>query len=203
MKNLTKFTEVVALFIAIPITFLALGNLPRIPILVLVGLAVIGILLLDKKFDKKRFNSINKKYFRVIFIRALVATPLLTILALFTVPEPFALPLSLPLLWLLIIVLYPVLSAYPQEIIYRGFLFHRYSMLFPKNFLNLVSSFFYSFLHIIYQNPVAIVLSFIGGYLLSKTYSDTKSLLMVGIEHAIYGQIVFTVGLGTFFFKPF
>lgn len=33
-------------------------------------------------------------------------------------------------MWALVIVLYPILSVYPQELIFRAFLFHRYAPLF-------------------------------------------------------------------------
>lgn len=48
---------------------------------------------------------------------------------------------------------------------------------------------------------LSLLLTIPGGYLLSATYSKTKSLLVTGIEHAIYGNLVFTVGLGFYFYN--
>jgi membrane protease YdiL (CAAX protease family) len=53
----------------------------------------------------------------------------------------------------------------------------------------------------VFLNPLAVLLTIPGGFLLSKTYGRTKSLLVTGIEHAIYGNLVFTVGLGFYFYK--
>jgi hypothetical protein len=45
------------------------------------------------------------------------------------------------------------------------------------------------------------VLSFLGGLLFAKTYRDTGSLRAVFVEHYIYGAVIFTVGLGEFFYN--
>lgn len=42
----------------------------------------------------------------------------------------FAFPREDPLIWALVMVLYPLLSVYPQELIFRGFVFHRYATVF-------------------------------------------------------------------------
>ena len=107
----------------------------------------------------------------------------------------------MPMLWLLIMLLYPIISAYPQELIYRSFFFHRYKLLFKsEKAMVITNAALYSFLHIIYLNIVAPVLTLIAGYLFCRTYLANKSVLMPGIEHALYGMIVFTTGLGVFFY---
>lgn len=44
------------------------------------------------------------------------------------------------------------------------------------------------------------VLSLIGGWLFTRRYQRSRSLLAVAIEHALYRQLVFTIGLGEFFY---
>lgn len=56
-------------------------------------------------------------------------------------------------------------------------------------------------MHIIFRNPVAPLLTLPGGYLFATTYTRTRSLLITGIEHALYGDLVFTIGLGIYFYK--
>ena len=67
----------------------------------------------------------------------------------------------------------------------------------------LASAAAFSLLHVIYGNAPAVIFSFIGGYLFSRTYADTQSLFVTSLEHAIYGNMVFTVGLGHYFYEGF
>jgi len=58
------------------------------------------------------------------------------LLALVLILEPgtlFYFPRTHPVIWVLVMILYPGLSAYPQELIYRSFFFHRYSKIFKNN----------------------------------------------------------------------
>jgi uncharacterized protein len=59
----------------------------------------------------------------------------------------------------------------------------------------------FAFLHIIFGNLVAPLLTIPRGYLFTRTYVRTGSLVAVSIEHAVYGNIVFTVGLGVYFYR--
>ena len=59
-----------------------------------------------------------------------------------------------PQFWALVMVLYPVLSVYPQGIIYRGFFFERYQSLFrsPADMI-LASAAAFAFSHVIFRVP--------------------------------------------------
>jgi len=39
-----------------------------------------------------------------------------------------------------------------------------------------------------------------GGWLFGGTYRRSRSLGLVCLEHALYGDLIFTVGLGQYFF---
>jgi hypothetical protein len=105
-----------------------------------------------------------------------------------------------PVVWLLIIVLYPPLSVVPQEILYRLFFFARYAGLFPaKNTMLIANTLCFVFMHIVFGNAIAIVATLIGGYFFADTYSRTQSLRLVSLEHSLYGIMIFTFGLGEFF----
>jgi hypothetical protein len=56
-------------------------------------------------------------------------------------------------------------------------------------------------MHIIFGNVIAPLLTIPGGYLFCRTYARTGSLPAAAIEHAVYGDIVFTVGLGVYFYN--
>jgi hypothetical protein len=42
-------------------------------------------------------------------------------------------------------------------------------------------------------------LTLVGGVLFGYHHALSRSLLLVSIEHALFGQVMFTVGLGRFF----
>jgi membrane protease YdiL (CAAX protease family) len=107
-------------------------------------------------------------------------------------------------IWLLIMIGYPVLSVFPQELIYRAFLFERYRPLFGNgNAMILASATVFGFGHVVFHNWISVALTFVGGFLFAKTYQRTKSLLVVSVEHALYGCAIFTIGYGQFFFDRF
>jgi len=113
----------------------------------------------------------------------------------------FIIPRKMPLLWAFILILYPIISALPQEFIYRQFYFERYNELFKgHNRIIWSSAITFSWLHIFYHNWVAILFSFLGGVIFAHSYQRTRSLKLVWLQHSIYGLWIFTVGLGHFFF---
>ena len=40
----------------------------------------------------------------------------------------------------------------------------------------------------------------LGGWLFARRYQRTRSLLTVSVEHALYGVLIFTIGLGDLFY---
>ena len=113
------------------------------------------------------------------------------------------LPRERPQLWMMICLLYPFLSALPQEFLYRQFYFWRYRGALPAGRWGiLVNAAVFAYLHLMYDNWVAIVLTFAGGLLFAWTYLATRSLAWPWVEHAVYGLAVFTFGLGAFFYEP-
>lgn len=112
----------------------------------------------------------------------------------------FDLPRSHPWIYLAMCLFYPVFSAFGQEVIYRTFLFRRYGELFGKPWLTvLFSGISFSFLHIVYYDPVSMVLTFMGGLWFARLYQQTRSVLFTAVLHGVMGIIVFGVGLGRYF----
>ena len=134
--------------------------------------------------------------------RSLGVLVILILATYIIVPDQlFFLPRQITWLWVIIMLMYPVWSVIPQELIYRTFFFQRYRSLFKRDAtLIIASAVSFSFMHIIFENWVAIIFSLIAGIVLSIVYSRHRSLLGISLEHAIYGNIVFTTGLGTFFY---
>jgi membrane protease YdiL (CAAX protease family) len=139
----------------------------------------------------------------MVVFKAVVVAALLSMGLLVFAPEKiFNLPHSKTGLWLIVMVIYPFFSALPQELIYRAFFFHRYRPIFPgEGQMALASVTAFAFMHIIFGNAIAPLLTIPGGYLFCRTYARTGSLPAAAIEHAAYGDIVFTVGLGVYFYN--
>ncbi len=55
--------------------------------------------------------------------------------------------------------------------------------------------------HLLYANGVPPLLSFPEGLLFGWRYVHTRSLLAVSIEHTLWGNHMFTVGIGWFFYS--
>jgi len=64
----------------------------------------------------------------------------------------------------------------------------------------LASALVFAFAHVLYINWIAPLLSFIAGIIFATTYAKTKSLALVTIEHGLYGNALFLVGLGWYFY---
>jgi uncharacterized protein len=105
-----------------------------------------------------------------------------------------------PWQWALVMILYPLLSVLPQELLFRVYFFQRYSSVFGRGVsLMAVNALSFAFVHIIFGNWIAVGLSGIGGVLFASTYDKSRSLLLVSLEHAVFGNFLFTIGLGQYF----
>ena len=117
------------------------------------------------------------------------------------VPEQlFAMPLHRPELWAAVMLLYPLLSVLAQEVLFRAFFAYRFEHLLGTRPLLLFNAAVFAAVHAVFGNPLAVVLSFLGGILFMSTYLRTRSVSMSTIEHALYGDLIFTVGLGAYFY---
>ncbi|CAB5136983.1 hypothetical protein D3OALGA1CA_3605 [Olavius algarvensis associated proteobacterium Delta 3] len=197
--------EFTAVFFGLPGIFAA-GWIPiySIPLLILFSLICLLILIRDPGFDNRRLVRLGawKQLVRPMLIRLLLGCLLIGGATVAFRPELlFGFPKSHPVIYMFFLLLYPMLSVYPQGVTHRAFLLHRYRPLFPGYWgAIVVSAAAFSFMHIAFQNPVALVLTFIGGILFAKTYLDSGSLVLSVLEHALYGIFVFTIGLGRYLY---
>lgn len=111
-------------------------------------------------------------------------------------------PKNRPETWARIMLLYPFASVAAQELVYRTFYFHRYGPLFgDSRWLGiLINGALFGFGHIVVGTAFAMLGTFATGMLFAMRYSATRSFWAVFIEHTLWGWLVFTVGLGRFFF---
>ncbi len=135
------------------------------------------------------------KRFLITFFFVILSTVIYMLLM-----EPknlFYVPLHHPLLFMGILFTYTLLSAWPQEILYRTFFFKRYKTLFPNQKVSVfINAALFCIAHLFFKNTLVLLITFIGGIIFALTYLKFRSTAMVTIEHAIYGNWLYTVGLG-------
>ena len=202
----TLIVELVVLFVILPLAFrFKPFPFPPIPALWLLAAYCLYRLFHDSGFDRKLFwngHAFAGVALQVLLIFSLTAALIGVAVYLFAPQMLFNFVKRAPLFWALVMVLYAVLSVYPQGIIYRAFFFERYRTLFPNSVLLIVvSAVAFSFAHIIFRNPIAVIFTLVGGLLFAWRYSETGSLFTSSFEHALYGCWMFTVGLGQYFYK--
>ncbi|MBW2517360.1 MAG: CPBP family intramembrane metalloprotease [Deltaproteobacteria bacterium] len=195
--------EFIILFAGLP-TACEFGFFPIYPIFMLWLFAAVSalVLILDPQSNLSRLWRVNRwKDLTAVIVRFILAAVLLG--AYVVVFEPDLLlkfPRYHPYPWAMVMILYPLLSALPQGITHRVFLSHRYGRIFKGGSMILVSAAAFAYMHIVFQNPLALLLTFAGRILFAKTYSDTRSLMISMIEHALYGNYIFTIGLGKYLY---
>ncbi len=195
--------EFLGIFIILP-TLLYLQT-PKVilPILWAIALACWIILYKDKTFDRDLLWNVKtlKNSLKPMLIQFIIITLLLSVIVTFFAPELlFSLLTQNPLLWFLILIFYPILSVYPQELIYRTFFFHRYQTLTENRTLFItLNALLFGFIHIIFHNWIAVALTIGGGILFAMMYQRSRSMAVVFVAHSLYGAMLFTLGLGKFF----
>lgn len=103
----------------------------------------------------------------------------------------------LALLWLL----YPILSALPQELIFRVLFYHRYGELFRNSRVALVANAaVFSFAHLMYWSWIVAGLTFAGGLIFAYSYRR-RGFPEAVLLHGLAGNMLFTVGMGVFFWS--
>jgi hypothetical protein len=101
-----------------------------------------------------------------------------------------------------IMLLYPAMSVVVQELVYRTFFFHRYGALFGRAWwlAIVLNGVLFGIGHIVIGTELAVYGTMATGALFAYRYATTRSFWAVFIEHTLWGALVFTVGLGRFFF---
>jgi len=204
-RTIRLWCELVLLYVGIPLLMVE-RVIPNWPILYLL-LATIGVLFVlrtDKSFDQQllvRSAGVGAG-FRKLLLRDV---PLLLLLGLgvwrLSPNSLFSLVKFAPGIWLLVIIFYPVFSVYPQELLYRAYFFHRFKPLFASNTAMIVASaILFGFVHIIFGSWISIALTVVGGFLFGLTYRRSDSMLLACLEHALFGDFIFTIGLGRYFY---
>lgn len=176
-----------------------------IPLIMIVAFSCWIFLKRDRSFDRRLLWNARDfwQYFRRTLAILLSLGLLASYLSYLYMPEAFlAFPARYFLFWLVVMLCYPVFSAYPQEVIYRAFFFHRYRRLFRNDrAMIVVSALLFGWAHAFLGNWIAPLFAFVGGLLFGRTYLRSNSTLQAALEHGLWGDLLFTLGTGWFFYS--
>ncbi|TWO33078.1 CPBP family intramembrane metalloprotease [Seonamhaeicola sediminis] len=195
-----KGIEFFLIFVLVPLSFtISYSTLIKIIIGVLGFSYIVYVLLnVEKKKIEIATNLNWKRFWKETFLKFAIIIVFTTLFVWITDTELlFNVLINKPKLWMAILIIYSILSVYPQELIYRTFFFQRYqSLIKNEKFFLILNAVAFSLGHIFFNNLLVLVLTFLGGLLFASTFKRTNSTLLVSIEHAIYGCWLFTVGMG-------
>lgn len=197
--------EFLALYLALPLAYrFAPVRIPALPLLWIFSGYAVWQLLRDPHFRRAQLWSPGPL---CAYLPAMLSVFVCVAILLWLGVRRFAPGLQWnfvrrhPAFWAIVMIAYPVLSVYPQGLLYRAFFFERYAALFPGRWTMIVASAAaFAFLHIVFRNPIAPALTFFGGLLFAWRYGQTGSLAASSFEHALYGCWLFTLGLGQYFY---
>jgi len=205
MIKLFKYIEIAILFVGLPLLFHfdVIPGHKSLPLLV-VFLATLAYLIFSKSFNKKELGFNGYNGWKGLLIRVSIASIIILATTYIFLPEYlFYLPKHNPFIWLMIMIFYPLWSAFTQELIYRSFFFFRYKSILQNRTVGIIlNGLLFGFLHFIFGNWIAVAGATVMGTIWAATYEKHKSLMAVAIEHAIVGDLLYTIGLGYFFYVP-
>jgi membrane protease YdiL (CAAX protease family) len=172
----------------------------------LAAITAVGILLLSLTpgFAWRELVHVAplRRWLPFVLAFALVTAAIVGALVMALVPERLlTFPRYRPQLWATIMVFYPLVSVLGQELFFRKLFYRRYAGLFGSGTLRIaVNAGVFGLAHAFYQNPVAIGLTAIAGVVFAWAYERSRSFPLVVLLHSLGGQIVFTLGLGVYFY---
>lgn len=196
--------EFTALFVGVPLLMAATFGMYSLFAVVwaLAGVALILLILTPGWTWSSLWKGSVLGEWKLILTFACGTAVVCIAFVLALVPDRFlAMPAYRTELWLMIMVAYPLLSALPQELIYRSLFFERYGALFPNTQMLIVANgLVFGIGHLFYMNALTILMTAVGGAFMGWAYTRGRSMLLAWVLHAIAGNLIFTMGLGLFFY---
>ena len=215
MNRAARLAEFALLYFGTPLALLYVPMLARrwfgvelgmwvIPALVLIATAVVMAEAAHGRLRPAELFSWRApaREWALVLGRFAVCAALLWALLKWRHPELlWSFPRQAPAFWLVVMVCYPLVSVSAQGVLYRWYFERRYAAAFPGRWSLLAGAVAFAFAHVIFRNPWALLFTFAGGLLFLPTYRRTGSMLLANAEHALYGDFLFTVGWGSYFYE--
>lgn len=204
LSRIRLWAEFLSLYLATPLA-VAFVFPPDAAFAVLFVMTAVGTLLLSLTpgFHWRALlgGGLARWWRETLAFVALTAIGVATV-TLWIAPERWLwLPTHVPWLWAAIMALYPLLSVLPQELLYRPLFFDRYGSLFPTQGVAIaVNAVAFGLMHLFFFNWPAVLMTTFGGAAFAYAYAVRGSFGLACLWHALAGQLVFTLGLGVFFY---
>ena len=205
-KKVFLSLEFVILFFGLPLFIYLYEEIIHPSILILPVLLFI-FLVLRRNTDFQwrelfRWNISRATLLKHALILLFCTLLTLTYVSFFDRENLFNLPRANPWIYVAMCLFYPIFSAFGQEVIYRTYLYRRYAPLFPKAWqFVMASGIAFSFSHVVYYDPVSMILTLVGGLYFAWVYHLSRSVLFTSVLHGLFGIMVFGVGMGQYFWR--
>ena len=209
-----KSLELIILFGVLPLVLLIMrSNGIRIPPLPLLWIGAVACVILMRRHGKRgvgvatedeerRTKAGRADLIEALLLVSLCSVLLLALYPLITTSPMFEFPRERPIVWLVVLCLYPILSVVPQGIIFRRWFNLRYTALLGSGGTMIaIGALCFGFSHMLFGNVVAPVITAIGGALFMRTYLKSGSGWLADLEHAVLGNVAFTIGYGQWLYS--
>ncbi|RMC33238.1 CPBP family intramembrane glutamic endopeptidase [Paracoccus alkanivorans] len=201
--RLWLMAEFAALYIGAPLA-IALFLPPQRMFTALFVFSVAGLLLLWRTGGFRWRNLVRGRripWWEVLGITLATLVSGVAILSLVRPDALFAILRTSPEFLLVIWCFYPLLSALPQELIFRPLFFHRYGSLLPEGRGAIaINALIFSFAHLMYWSWIVAAMTFVGGWVFARAYLR-HGFPAAWVLHAVAGNILFAVGMGYYFWS--
>ncbi|WP_371809137.1 CPBP family intramembrane glutamic endopeptidase [Ruegeria sp. HKCCD5849] len=172
----------------------------------LFALTGLGIVLLHQTpgfhWAELRYEWANWSLREVLLFTVVVTVFCVGLIQMTRSDAAFFLAIHRPDMLAFIWVGYPLLSALPQELLFRPLFFRRYHAILPKGrAAYLLNAAIFSFAHLMYWSWIVAFMTLAGGLLFTWAYRQRGSFFYAVLLHAIAGNIIFAVGLGVYFYS--
>lgn len=212
-RRFRLWSELVLFFIGMPLLLMAcfktivswgaLGAFTLVAVLVFMAAVAVLLLAITPGFSFARLlkGPVLHEWKLILGCTILVAAVSIGVALVLLPQKVLALPFYDRPEWLLVLGAYPLLSAFPQELIYRALFFERYGALFPGTIVaSVANGAAFGFGHIIYMHSLTIALTAAWGVVAGWAYlTRGRSVLLTWVMHSIAGWLIFTSGLGAYF----
>lgn len=140
---------------------------------------------------------------RVLVVAGLTFLTGLVVMLLTRPDGLFFLIRNRPDVMLMIAVFYPLLSALPQELIYRVLFFERYAPILPAGPRGAIAlnAGLFAFAHLMYWSSIVLAMTAFGGALFAYVYRVERNFAEAVLHHALAGIVLFALGMGAYFYS--
>lgn len=197
--------EFVTLFLLAPVA-MAVFAPPNLLFPALFAVTAVGVILLASTpgFMWRTLTSgAGRINWRLIAGMALATVMAGTAIMQVLHPESFLLFRRNLNLMLMIALLYPFLSALPQELVFRPLFFARYAPILPQHtgVCVVLNAAIFALAHLMYWSWIVAGLTFFGGLIFAYSYRVRQNFAEALVAHSVAGVILFALGMGVFFYS--